>query len=170
VSDFANLVDGGRRLGPPLRAALSDQPDPLLLAAIPNGVPVAIGILETLTIPVRALEVDRSDEGATVQPMADLAGRCVVVIDDGVETGTVAIAAAAALRDSHVGRLVLAVPVCPRDALAHLHLTYDLVVAVAKPMGRRSLTWHYADFDTIDKPEALRLLAALPPAREEPPA
>jgi putative phosphoribosyl transferase len=75
-----------------------------------------------------------------------------------------AAAASAALRNSDVGRLLLAVPVCPRDALEHLQRRYDLVVAVAKPMGRRSLTWHYADFDTIDEPEALRLLAGLAPA------
>jgi len=164
VSDFANLRDGGRRLGPALRAALSAESEPLILAAIPNGVPVALGVVEVLPLPVRGLPVDRREDGAFVQPMPDLAGRCVVVVDDGVETGAVAVAAAAALRASGVGRLVLAVPVCPRDALAHLQHRYDLVVAVAKPMGRRSLTWHYADFDTIDEPEALRLIAALPPA------
>ena len=164
MSDFANLVDGGRQLGSALQSALTDQSDPILLAAIPNGVPVAIGILESLSMPVRALPVDRSEAGAVVQPQADLAGRCVIVVDDGVETGSVAIAAAAALRDSGVGRLVLAVPVCPRDALEHLSLRYDQVVAVVKPMGRRSLTWHYADFDTIGDQEALRLLAGFAPA------
>ena len=75
----------------------------------------------------------------------------MVVIDDGVETGTVARAAASALRASGVARLVLAVPVCPQEAWAELERRYDLVVAVSKPTTRRELTWHYDDFDTIDE-------------------
>jgi predicted phosphoribosyltransferase len=158
VSDFADLADGGRRLAPDLALALSDAPDALLLAVIPNGVPVALGIRETLDLPVRALPVERSDTGAVAPTIPQVEGRTVVVVDDGVETGSVARAAAAALRASGVGRLVLAVPVCPHDALADLHHRYDLVVAVVKPLGRRSLSWHYDDFDTIDEGQARRLL------------
>ena len=162
MSDFANLADGGRQLAPELALALVDAPDAIILAALPNGVPVAIGIRETLDVPVRALPVERLDDGAVVEQVPGLEGRTVVVVDDGVETGSVARAAAAALRASHVGRLVLAVPVCPRDALADLHRRYDLVVAVAKPMGRRSLSWHYDDFDTIDDGQARRMLEGMP--------
>lgn len=164
MTDFANLVDGGRRLGPLLRDAMADEADTVLLAAIPNGVPVAVGIREAYGRPVRALPVQRTDAGASVAAIPDLAGRTVIVVDDGVETGSVARAAASALRESGVARLVLAVPVCPREALADLQHRYDLIVAVARPLARRSLTWHYADFDTIDEAEALRLLAGLPPA------
>ncbi len=158
MSDFANLADAGRQLAPELAQALSDTPDALLLAAVPNGVPVALGVRETLDLPVQALSVERTEDGAVVMPVPGLEGRTVVVVDDGVETGSVARAAAAALRASGVGRLVLAVPVCPRDALADLHHRYDLVVALVKPMGRRSLSWHYEDFDTIDAEQARRLL------------
>ena len=158
MADFANLVDGGRKLGPLVAAALADHPDPVLLAAIPNGVPVALGVVESVSAPLRALRVARSDDGVQVEPMADLAGCTVVVLDDGVETGTLARAAATALRESGVGTLVLAVPVCPMEAMADLRHRYDVVVAVSKPMARRDLTWHYADFDTIDEATAMRLL------------
>ena len=159
MSDFANLSDAGRQLAPQLALALSDAPDAILLAALPNGVPVSLGISETLPLPVQALPVHRSDDGALVDAMPGLEGRTVVVVDDGVETGSVARAAAAAMRASDVGRLVLAVPVCPRDALTDLHRRYDLAVALVKPFGRRSLSWHYDDFDVIDVGEARRLLA-----------
>ena len=43
---------------------------------------------------------------------------------------------------------MLAVPVCPREALADLALRYDDVVAPVRPLVRRSLTWHYETFDT----------------------
>lgn len=161
MSDFANLADGGRRLGALLLEALEAAADPLLLLALPNGVPVARGIAETVAAPMRLLPVERSDDGATVASMPDLAGRTVVVIDDGVETGTVARAAATALRASGVERLILAVPVCPREALADLAHRYDLVVAVVRPLARRDLAWHYADFDTIDEADARRQFAQM---------
>lgn len=163
MSDFANLVDGGRVLGPLLREALADEADerPILLPAIPNGVPVVIGLLESCALPVEGLPVSRDDTGVTVAPLTHLAGRTAVVIDDGIETGTVARAAASALRDSGVARLILAVPVCPSEAEADLVAHYDRVVAAVRPLEHSSLASHYADFDTIDEAEAHRLLRGL---------
>lgn len=160
MSDFANLRDAGAQLAPLLTDALADLPDPVLLPVLPNGVPVVLGVLDAWPAEVRALPATRGDDGVTVSPDADLAGRHVVVLDDGVETGTVARAAARALRDVGVASATLAVPVCPREALADLALRYDRVVAVARPLVRRDLAWHYDAFDTVDEQTALRLLAA----------
>jgi predicted phosphoribosyltransferase len=162
VSDFANLRDGGRRLAPLLADALANRTDPVLLPLLPNGAPVVVGLREALDLPVLPLEAERSDEGVVVAPPVSLAGRCAVVVDDGVETGTAARAAVAALRESGAESVVLAVPVCPREALADLQHRFDLVVAVAKPLARRALAWHYADFDTVDEATALAMLDDLP--------
>ncbi len=158
MTDFANLVGGGRALGPLLAAVIDGWSDVVLLAAIPNGVPVALGVAETCHVELRALPITRSDDGAVIAAMPDLSGRNVVVVDDGVETGTVARTAAAALRGSGVASLILAVPVCPREAAADLQHRYDEIVAVVTPMARRDLAWHYDDFDTIDEHTAMRLL------------
>ena len=167
MTDFANLADGGRRLAEALRSVLSAAVDPVLVPVLPNGAPVVAGIHGAVRLPVIPLPVARSDEGVRIAPIDGVAGRTAIVVDDGVETGTVARAAAPALRASGVSRLVLAVPVCPREALADLALRYDEVVAVVRPLARRSLAWHYADFDTVDEVEAQRILAAL---GEPPPA
>lgn len=159
MSDFADLADGGRQLGPLLQRSLGDD-HAVVLAAVPNGVPVALGMGEQVAARVQALAVERSDDGAVIRPAGGLEGRTVVVVDDGVETGTVARAAADALRQAGARRLVLAVPVCPDEALADLQLRYDEVVAVVRPPVRRSLDTHYASFDTIDEAEALRRLSA----------
>jgi predicted phosphoribosyltransferase len=164
MSDFADLRDGGRALGPHVVAAMAGVSEPLLLACIPNGVPVALGIRETFDAPVRALPVERSDAGAVVAPVADLAGRNVIVVDDGVETGTVARAAVLALLDSGVESVVLAVPVCAREAEASLQHRFDRIIAVVRPFVHRSLAGHYATFDTIDETEAYRLLDSLRPS------
>ncbi|MHB1212868.1 MAG: phosphoribosyltransferase, partial [Candidatus Nanopelagicales bacterium] len=118
MSDFASLADGGRRLAPVLAEAVGGLPGVVLLAAIPNGVPVALGAAETLALEVSGLAVERSEAGACVPARPDLAGRHVVVVDDGVETGRVARAAAASLRASGVASRRRAGPVCPREAAA----------------------------------------------------
>lgn len=163
MTDFANLADGGRRLAELLAGELEGPVRPLLLAAVPNGVPVALAVRDRLGWEVRALPVERGEGGVVVPPVFDLSGRDVLVIDDGVETGSVARAAAEALRDSGARWRVLAVPVCPRDALADLTHRFDAVVAVVQPIEQRSLAGHYADFDVIDEAQARRLLEG-PPA------
>lgn len=159
MSDFANLRDGGRRLGDELRDLVASLADPVLVPAIPNGVPVVAGVLDVLDLPVIALPVVRGDDGVTIAPLPAIAGRDAIVVDDGVETGTVARSAVTALRESDAASVSLAAPVCSREVRADLDLRYDAVVAVVQPMVRRDLSWHYDDFDTIDEAAALQLLA-----------
>lgn len=161
---FHHLSDGGRCLELPLRDAIGDEVaagEAVLLAVVPNGVPVALALAACTGLPVLPLDVDRPpDASPVVHVPAGVGARTAVVVDDGVETGTVARLAAAALRSAGVERRVLAVPVCPRDAEAQLALLYDHVAAATRPLGRRSLAWHYDLFDTIDEAEARRRLAA----------
>jgi len=159
VKEFAGLTDAGRRLGAQLESRVGSWVTPILLPVLPNGVPVAVGIREVCALPWSALPVERGEEGVVASPLEGLEGVTAIVVDDGVETGTVARAVAPMLRESGVARLVLAVPVCSREAMADLGLRYDEIVAVTIPLVRRSLAWHYVDFDTIDEQEALRLLA-----------
>lgn len=164
MSRFANLADAGQRLSVTLADEL-DRDQSVLLAVIPNGVPVAVEVADALGVPVRGLSVERSETGVTIPAIEeqlsgiDLAVTTLVVIDDGVETGTVARAVAPRLRSAGARTIVLAVPVCPREAMADLALRYDRVVAVQTPMVRRALSWQFEDFDTIDEARAAQLLA-----------
>jgi putative phosphoribosyl transferase len=167
---FDNLAGAGRALADQVVTELGPSPDVIVLAVIPNGAPVAIPVAEALGVRAQALPVTRTDEGLEFGELPDVAGRVVVVIDDGVETGRVAREVARVLR--HKGeplaapsRLILAVPVCSREAMAGLNNLYDQIIAVDQPMGRRALSWHFTDFDTIEEAAALRLLAAQVHAR-----
>jgi putative phosphoribosyl transferase len=106
--------------------------------------------------------VDRSADGVVVHPDPALAGRNVIVVDDGVETGTVTRAAGRALVEAGVASVILAVPVCSRESMASLQHRYDQIVALVRPMVHRGLSGHFASFDTIDEATALSLLADLP--------
>ena len=159
MSGFANLDEGGHRLIPAVRDVARALHAPLVLAILPNGVPVAAPLAHWLELPLLGVSLDREGEPRVIE-MPDVAGRDVIVVDDGVETGTAARLVGAAAREAEVGRLVLAVPVCPRQAESGLRALYDDVVAIDRPLARRDLRWHYADFDTIDEAEARRRLDA----------
>lgn len=157
MKEFANLADGGRQLADLLAAHLAGGTS-VLAPILPNGVPVALAIAEAVGLPVVPLAAQRTDNGVVIEVRPEHVGSTMLVVDDGVETGTAARAAVQALREAGADRVLLAVPVCPREALADLTLRYDDVIAVTTPLVRRSLAWHYEDFDTIDEAEALRRL------------
>lgn len=148
---FVDLADGGRRLAPlvadAIDAADAADPDTVLVSIGDGGRVTGAALAETLGHVVTHLPTTRTDDGVRV----DLSGvaleeRAVIVVDDGVETGTAAHAAGAAIRGAGAVRVVLAVPVCPRESEAHLRQRYDDVIAVTKPLVRRSLRWHYETF------------------------
>lgn len=160
MKSFANLADAGRVLAALVQVEFNEASDVIVLAAMPNGVPVAIPVAGALGVRATGLPIDRTGEGPVIGTLPDAADRVVMVIDDGVETGSVARAAAIDLRELKPRRLVLAVPVCSREAMAGLAHLYDAIIAVERPLGRRALAWHYEDFDTIDEDTATRLLEA----------
>lgn len=144
MADFLDLTDAGRQLAP---LVVERVRDPFLLAVSPHGVPVAEPVAAALGVVVHPLPLIRTDEGVSVPEVPEIAGREVLIVDDGVETGTAARAMAAALRAHNPERLILAVPVCPRQEGSTLGLLYDEVIAVVQPLARRSLRWHYTDND-----------------------
>lgn len=141
-SRFADLADGGRALAP--LVAVLELGAVAVLGVEPRGLPAAREVARALGTTAVALPVDRDDAGVRPRLPDGLAGRAVVVVDEGVETGTTALGVVAALREAGVVEAVLAVPVCPREVEARLGRAYDRVVAVVRPLARRSLDWHYA--------------------------
>jgi len=141
---FADLADAGRRLGELLTPEV--VADAVVLAVPPGGVVVGAAVAAALGLDVVALVATRDEAGVSVEVPVEVSGRRVVVIDDGVETGTAARAVLAALRRAGAAYVVLAVPICPREAEADLRHRYDEVIAVTRPLARRSLRWHYDAF------------------------
>lgn len=85
-------------------------------------------------------------------------GRSVILVDDGIATGGTVKAALKALRKSGAARIILAVPVAPRSAIAELRQFCDDVICLAMPEPFYAVGAHYGDFTQTDDAEVIELL------------
>jgi putative phosphoribosyl transferase len=87
-----------------------------------------------------------------------VAGRTVVLVDDGIATGATAHAAALVLRQRGAARIVLAVPVGPRDVRARFADAVDDVVCLERPETFDAVGQAYDDFAQTTDEEVVDLL------------
>jgi putative phosphoribosyl transferase len=98
------------------------------------------------------------------RPAVPVAGRTVIMVDDGLATGATARAAVAVLRRRGAGRVMVAVPVAPPETVRALGGVADEVVALETPRAFLAIGQCYDDFTPISDQEVTRLLAAREPA------
>jgi predicted phosphoribosyltransferase len=98
-------------------------------------------------------------------------GRTIILIDDGLATGTTMRAAIAAVRAQQPAQLVVAVPVAATDSLAALRPLVDGLTWVIAPEPLTSIGRWYQDFAATSDAEVCGLLArAAEPAHDRSPA
>ena len=92
------------------------------------------------------------------RPPVAVAGRTVIIVDDGIATGGTIKAALKGLRKNGPARLILAVPVAPTDTIAELAAACDEIVCIARPEPFNAVGAHYADFEQTEDAEVVRLV------------
>jgi predicted phosphoribosyltransferase len=95
------------------------------------------------------------------RPPIPLAGRTVLIVDDGIATGSTARAACVVARARRAARIVVAVPVGPTDAGALLAGAADELVCVATPAGIGAIGQFYRNFTQTSDAEVVALLGGL---------
>ncbi len=97
------------------------------------------------------------------RPPLSVAGRIVILIDDGLATGSTMRAAAQALRalspDQRPARIIAAAPVAATEACAALKRDADEVVCLQTPPAFFAVGQWYADFNQTTDDEVRTLLA-----------
>ena len=100
----------------------------------------------------------RSDRYRAEHPGVSLRDRVVIVVDDGVATGSTARAACQVARAADARRVILAVPVAPPDWVEHMGDVADEYVAVATPRHFGSVGTFYDDFSQTSDDEVAACL------------
>lgn len=93
------------------------------------------------------------------RPSPAIAGRCVILVDDGLATGATMRAAIAALRQQQPGRIVVAVPVAPPHTVARLRAEADEVICMEAPAAFFAIGPWYREFPQLTDNEVRELLA-----------
>jgi predicted phosphoribosyltransferase len=93
------------------------------------------------------------------RPLSDVAGRTVILVDDGLATGATMRAAVQALRQQQPGRIVAAVPTASPDTCQVLKAEADDVICAITPEPFFAVGHWYDDFTQTTDDEVRELLA-----------
>jgi predicted phosphoribosyltransferase len=125
-------------------------------------------VVAYLAIPQRTIEAVARQEQQELErrerlyrgdrPPPDVRGLTVILVDDGLATGSSMRAAIAALKNLEPGRMVVAVPVAPRSTVAELGKDVDEVVCVLTPEPFDGVGRWYRDFSQTTDQEVRILL------------
>jgi putative phosphoribosyl transferase len=96
---------------------------------------------------------------------ADVAGRTVIVIDDGIATGATIRAALRATRMRKPKKLVVAVPVAPTESLEELRGEADEIVCIEQYECFGAIGAYYADFQQVSDEEVIETLKRFAPVK-----
>jgi predicted phosphoribosyltransferase len=153
-----------RKLGLPGHSELA------MGAIASGGVRVFNGeVVNALRIPDEVIDAVSTEEFVELErrekayraglPSLDVEGKTVIVVDDGIATGSTMLAAVSALRQLSAARIVVAAPVIAASACREIQRQADEVVAVMIPERFYAVGQWYEDFSQTSDEEVRDLLA-----------
>jgi putative phosphoribosyl transferase len=92
------------------------------------------------------------------RPSPEVHGRTVILVDDGLATGSTMRAAVAALRQQQPARIIVAVPIAAPETCEELHAEVDEIVCAVTPDPFYAVGLWYEDFSQTTDGEVRELL------------
>ncbi|MCU1299438.1 MAG: putative phosphoribosyl transferase [Acidobacteriaceae bacterium] len=135
-------------------------------------------VIRSLGIPDRVVDMVAANEQRELErrerqyrdgrPPLDVRGRTVILVDDGLATGSSMRVAVRALRSKNPARIIVAVPVASGDTCAELESEANQVICAATPEPFWAVGQWYTDFSQMSDEEVrdlLRQAASLPKSK-----
>lgn len=95
-----------------------------------------------------------------VEPV-DLEGKTVIIIDDGVATGSTLMATIELVKESKPGKMVVAIPVGPARTIHKMKKLVDEVVCLETPRDFYAIGQFYESFEQVSDREVIQLLKSV---------
>ncbi len=93
-----------------------------------------------------------------------VSGRTAIIVDDGIATGATVKAGIMGVRRRAPKRIILAVPVAPKDTVDELRELVDEVICLEMPEPFYAIGCHYLDFRQLTDDDVIRILGEAKPA------
>lgn len=120
---------------------------------------ISAEVLDAVTAAEQRELMRREQDYRQGRPAPELEGRTVLLVDDGLATGSTMRAAVAAVREHDPARVVVAVPVAPVDTCERFRREADEVVCVRTPEPFYAVGLWYENFGQTSDAEVRALLA-----------
>ncbi|QEE28598.1 phosphoribosyltransferase [Terriglobus albidus] len=114
--------------------------------------------VEEITRAARTALDERAKLYRHARPAFPLQGKTVILVDDGIATGSSILAAVRSLRSMNIAHLIVAVPVAPQSTRAWLSREVDELFVVSEPTDFYAVGQFYEDFGQTTDQEVVTLL------------
>ena len=125
-------------------------------------------IVNALRIPQNYIESERVRQAAEIRRRSaayrktglsyNIAGKNVIIVDDGIATGATVIASAKWARKQHPLTLTIAVPVAPSQSVEVLEQESDSVIVLHMPHDFGSVGQFYEEFGPVSDDQVTRIM------------
>lgn len=152
-----------RKLGVPgheelAMGAIASNSEPIFQSHILRQLGISMSAIEQV-VNSQKLELQRREKLFRANRLAlDLAGKLIIMVDDGLATGSTMLAALQAIRQQKPARIITAIPVASQDALMLISSLSDEVICLLSPERFYSVGIWYEDFEQTQDEEVVDLL------------
>jgi predicted phosphoribosyltransferase len=101
-----------------------------------------------------------------VRPAAPLSGRCVILTDDGIATGSTMFAAIEVVKAHQPHELIVAIPVAPADRLESIRARCNRLICLQAPIAFWAVGQFYESFEPVEDDEVVAILREFAPAQQ----
>ena len=154
------------------KLGLPGHPELAMGAIASGGIRVLNGeVINSLRIPDDVINAVTAEEYQELQrrersyrdelPPPEVEGKTVIIVDDGIATGSTMFAAIAALRELNAGRIIVATPTIARSTYEYLQKQADEVIAVIVPEEFYGVGQWFEDFSQTSDEEVHQFLAEM---------